>query len=168
MQKSEYRSACERILLFIAGTFLFTILSFPIFANATTNPTEVEESLTCQCSCGLTVHSCNHLQCSFAVPAKQTIAEQVGQGIAKEIIVQSFVAKYGEKVLSAPTTVGFNLAAWIMPFLALIVGGLAVSLVSLRWSRQRAQQGVKGKPVSDPQTDPYRDRLKKELDSFES
>ena len=168
MQKSEYRSACARILLFIAGTFLFTILSLPIFANATVNPTEVEESLTCQCSCGLTVHSCNHLQCSFAVPAKQTIAEQVGQGTAKEVIVQSFVAKYGEKVLSAPTTVGFNLAAWITPFLALIVGGIVVSLVSLRWSRQRAQQGANEKPVSDPQTNPYRDRLKKELDTFES
>jgi cytochrome c-type biogenesis protein CcmH len=168
MQKSEYRSAYARIPLFIAGVFLFTILSFPIFANATANPTEVEEALTCQCSCGLTVHSCNHLQCSFAVPAKQTIAEQVGQGTAKEVIVQSFVAKYGEKVLSAPTTVGFNLAAWITPFLALIVGGLAVSLVSLRWSRQRARPGAKEKPVSDPQTDPYRDRLKKELDSFES
>jgi cytochrome c-type biogenesis protein CcmH len=168
MQKSEYRRACTGTLLFVAGTFLFIILSFPIFANAAVNPTEVEESLTCQCSCGLTVHSCNHLQCSFAVPAKQTIAEQVGQGTAKEAIVQSFVAKYGEKVLSAPTTVGFNLAAWITPFLALIVGGLAVSLVSLRWSRQRARQGATGKPVADPQTDPYRDRLKKELDSFES
>ena len=168
MQKSEYRRACTGTLLFVAGTFFFTILSFPIFANATVNPTEVEESLTCQCSCGLTVHSCNHLQCSFAVPAKQTIAEQVGQGTAKEVILQSFVAKYGEKVLSSPTTVGFNLAAWITPFLALIIGGLAVSLVSLRWSRQRAQQAAKEKPVSDPQTDPYRDRLKKELDSFES
>jgi cytochrome c-type biogenesis protein CcmH len=168
MQQSEYSSACARILLFIAGAFLFTILSFPIFANATANPTEIEESLTCQCSCGLTVHSCNHLQCSFAVPAKQIIAEQIGRGIAKEPIVQSFVAKYGEKVLSAPTTVGFNLAAWITPFLALIIGGLAVSLVSLRWSRQRARQGAKEKPGADQQTDPYRDRLKKELDSFES
>ena len=168
MQKPEYRRACTSTLLFVVGTFLFAILFFPIFANATVNPTEVEESLTCQCSCGLTVHSCNHLQCSFAVPAKQTIAEQVGQGTAKEVILQSFVAKYGEKVLSAPTTVGFNLAAWITPFLALIVGGIAVSLVSLRWSRQRAQQGAKEKPVSDPQTDPYRDRLKKELDTFES
>ena len=168
MQQSEYRRACTSTLLFVVGTFLFTILSFPIFANATVNPTEVEESLTCQCSCGLTVHSCNHLQCSFAVPAKQTIAEQVGQGTAKEVILQSFVAKYGEKVLSAPTTVGFNLAAWITPFLALIVGGIAVSLVSLRWSRQRAQQAAKEKPVANPQADQYRDRLKKELDTFES
>jgi len=147
---------------------LALLLSLPTFVNATVNPTEVEESLTCQCSCGLTVHSCNHLQCSFSVPAKQTIAEQVGQGMAKEAIVQSFVAKYGEKVLSSPTTVGFNLAAWITPFLALIVGGIVVGLVSLRWSRRRARQAETEKPAPDSQADQYRDRLKKELETFES
>ena len=147
-------------------TIFFSLL--PIFASATVTTTEVEEALTCQCSCGLTVHSCNHLQCGFAVPAKQTIAEQVGRGTTKEVIIRSFVTKYGEKVLSAPTTVGFNLAAWITPFLALIVGGVAVGLVSLRWSRQRTQKVAEEKPVPDPQTDQYRARLQKELDSFDS
>jgi cytochrome c-type biogenesis protein CcmH len=154
-----------RTIIFSLALFL---LSLATFAIAAVNPTEVEESLTCQCSCGLTVHSCNHLQCSFAVPAKQTIAEQVGQGVAKEAILQSFVAKYGEKVLSAPTTAGFNLAAWITPFLALIVGGVAVGLVSLRWSRQRARQATTEKPAADSQSDQYRDRLKKELETFDS
>jgi cytochrome c-type biogenesis protein CcmH len=152
----------------IRVTFAIVLLSLPPFANAAVNPIEVEESLACQCSCGLTVHSCNHLQCSFAVPAKQTIGEQLGQGTTKEVILQSFVTKYGEKVLSAPTTTGFNLAAWITPFLALIVGGVAVSLVSLRWSRQRTRRVTAEKPVADPQTDQYRDRLKKELDAFDS
>ncbi|MBM4256652.1 MAG: hypothetical protein FJ147_12245 [Deltaproteobacteria bacterium] len=154
-----------RIIRVISVIFF---LSLPASAQTTVNPTEVEESLTCQCSCGLTVHSCNHLQCSFAVPAKQTIVEQFGQGVAKETILQSFVTKYGEKVLSAPTTVGFNLAAWITPFLALIVGGVAVGLVSLRWSRQRARQAAPEKTPTDPQTDQYRDRLKKELETFDS
>ncbi len=146
-------------------TFIFSLASFEVTAQTTQ---EVEEALTCQCSCGLTVHSCNHLQCSFSVPAKQTIAEQIGKGITKEAIVRSFVTRYGEKVLSSPTTVGFNLAAWITPFLALIVGGIAVGLVSLRWSRQRAQQAETEKPASDSQADQYRDRLQKELETFES
>jgi cytochrome c-type biogenesis protein CcmH len=102
------------------------------------------------------------------VPAKRTIAEQVSQGMTKDAILASFVAKYGEKVLSAPTTTGFNLAAWITPFLALIVGGIAVGLISLRWSRQRPQQGTAEKPEADPQADQYRDRLKKELETFDS
>jgi len=160
-----YETAMGRV---IRVALIIFLLPLSTYAIATVNPTEVEESLTCQCSCGLTVHSCNHLQCSFAVPAKQTIAEQVGQGIAKETIIQSFVTKYGEKVLSAPTTVGFNLAAWITPFLALILGGIAVGLVSLRWSRQRARQATVEKPVVDQQTNQYRDRLQKELDSFDN
>jgi cytochrome c-type biogenesis protein CcmH len=147
--------------------FLVVFCSSSLEASAQTTQ-EVEEALTCQCSCGLTVHSCNHLQCSFSVPAKQTIAEQLGQGTTKEVILQSFVTKYGEKVLSSPTTVGFNLAAWITPFLALILGGIAVSFVSLRWSRQRSQQVTAEKPETGPQTDQYRDRLKKELDTFDS
>jgi len=156
----------ERIISFSLAILLLS-LSTSVAASVTTQ--EVEEALTCQCSCGLTVHSCNHLQCSFSVPAKQTIAEQLAQGKTKEAILQSFVAKYGEKVLSAPTTVGFNLAAWITPFLALIVGGVAVGLISLRWSRQHTQPvSTENREATNQQTDKYRDRLKKELDSFDS
>ncbi len=126
---------------------------------------EVEEGLTCQCSCGLTVHSCNHLQCSFAVPRKQEIAKALNEGKGKEEILASYMAQYGEKVLSAPTTTGFNLAAWITPFLALILGGVVVSLITLRWSRQRVAQASQP-PVVTEVADEYRERLRKELEQF--
>jgi cytochrome c-type biogenesis protein CcmH len=100
------------------------------------------------------------------VPAKQTIAEQVSQGKGKEEITAAFVARYGEKVLSAPTTSGFNLAAWITPFLAILVGGGLIGLVSLRWTRNRVQNEQE-KPSSVLGTDQYRDRLKKELETFD-
>jgi cytochrome c-type biogenesis protein CcmH len=140
-------------------------LAFPVGATVLTTQ-EVEEALTCQCSCGLTVHSCNHLQCGFAVPAKQEIAQQLSQGKGREEIIGSFVSQYGEKVLSAPTTSGFNLAAWIMPFLAVVVGGALVALVSFRWSRQQAQN-EQVQPTAHAATDQYRERLKKELDKFD-
>ena len=41
---------------------------------------EVEESLTCQCGCGLTVHSCNHLNCPSGEPMKAEIADRLGRG----------------------------------------------------------------------------------------
>ena len=126
---------------------------------------EVEEGLTCQCSCGLTVHSCNHLQCSFAVPRKQEIAKALSEGKGKEEILASYMTQYGEKVLSAPTTTGFNLAAWITPFLALILGGVVVSLITLRWSRRRATQEAQP-PVVTEVADEYRERLRKELSQF--
>lgn len=152
-------------LPFARCLLLFSLLIPPasVFAMTTL---EVEEALTCQCGCGLTVHSCNHLQCGFAVPAKQTILDLVSQGKTKEEITTSFTARYGEKVLSAPTTSGFNLAAWLTPFLAIAVGGVLIGFISLRWTRQRRQQ------ENDPQRtamgpDQYRERLEKELESFE-
>lgn len=128
---------------------------------------EVEEALTCQCGCGLTVHSCNHLQCGFAIPAKKTISELVAQGKSQEEITASFVSSYGEKVLSAPTTQGFNLAAWITPFAAILIGGILIGMISLRWTRRRSQL-EEPQQRSTTDTDQYRERLKKELESFES
>src|SRR5262244_4131141 len=91
---------------------LLVSLAIPPTSVFAVTTREVEEALTCQCGCGLTVHSCNHLQCGFAVPTKQTILDLVSQGKTKEEIAASFTARYGEKILSAPTTSGFNLAAW--------------------------------------------------------
>jgi len=84
--------------------------------NATQS--DLEEGLTCQCGCGLTVHACNHLQCPSGIPLKQEIASQLALGKTREEILSYFSGKYGEKILSAPTTTGFNIVAWVMPFAA--------------------------------------------------
>lgn len=156
----------DPVRFFISLLCAFFLLC-PTVVAAMPTTQEVEEALTCQCGCGLTVHSCNHLQCGFAVPAKQTIAELVSQGKGKEEITAAFVARYGEKVLSAPTTSGFNLAAWIAPFLVLLVGGGLIVLVSLRWTRSRPQNEQE-KSSSPLGADQYRDRLRKELETFDS
>ena len=78
--------------------------------------TGIEESLTCQCGCGLTVHSCNHLQCPSAIPLKKEIGEQLVAGATRPEVLAHFSNTYGEKILSAPTTSGFNLVAWVTPF----------------------------------------------------
>lgn len=142
------------------------LLSSAALAAAPLTTQEVEEALTCQCGCGLTVHSCNHLQCGFAIPAKQEVAQAMSEGKGRDEILSSFVARYGEKVLSAPTTSGFNLAAWITPFLAVLAGAVLVGLVSFRWARRRSHN--ESEPRAQPEiTDHYRTRLQRELDSFD-
>ncbi len=96
---------------------------------------EVAEALACQCGCGLTVANCNHPNCKFAIPARRQIAEMIGQGKGRTEIIGFFRQRYGEKVLSAPTTEGFNLLAWTMPFAALALGGAFVLLMLARWQR---------------------------------
>ena len=96
---------------------------------------DIEESLTCQCGCGLTVHACNHLQCPSALPLRREIREQLALGLDKDQVLAHFQQKYGEKILSSPTTSGFNLTAWTMPFIALAIGGVLVVLTLRRWRR---------------------------------
>jgi len=127
---------------------------------------ELEESLTCQCGCGLTVHSCNHLQCPSAIPLREEIRAQMNQGKDKVAILAYFSDKYGEKILSAPTTVGFNLVAWVAPFVVLGVGAVFLGIALKRWSgRSRPASAA---PPQAQAASPYTKILEKELKDFEA
>lgn len=125
----------------------------------------IEESLTCQCGCGLTVHSCNHVQCPSAIPLKAEIAEQLAGGKTREEVLSYFAGKYGEKILSAPTTSGFNLVAWVTPFAVVLVAALIIVVVSRRWRRAPAPTPVVVPRVDDAER---RERLAAELDRFDA
>ncbi len=126
----------------------------------------LEGALTCQCSCGLTVHSCNHLQCGFAIPAKEQIAEQIKAGSTREQILKSFVTKYGEKVLSSPTTTGFNLVAWTMPFVVVFMGVLGIVAVIRRW-KPDSDATINPAISREKDVDPYGDTVRKELETYD-
>jgi len=127
---------------------------------------DIEESLTCQCGCGLTVHSCNHLQCPSAIPLREEIRAQMNEGKDKTAILAYFSDKYGEKILSAPTTEGFNLVAWLMPFAVVGLGGVFLGITLKRWSR-RNQPAPEAPPVAPPAS-PYSKILEKELKDFDA
>ena len=137
-------------------------LTTPVVA-ATTTQQEVEESLTCQCGCGLTVHSCNHLQCPSGEPIKKEISERLARGEDKDTIVGAFRARYGEKVLSSPTFSGFNWLAWVTPFAAVLGGGVGVTVVIRRWLRKPPPPP----PTASTGDDELRRRLKRELDDMD-
>lgn len=124
-----------------------------------TSTQEVSEGLTCQCGCGLTVANCNHPQCEFAVPVRAQIDKMIANGMTRPQIVAWFRTRYGEKVLSAPTTEGFNLVAWIMPFAVLIAGGAGIVLAFGRWRSNAPIAPADPSPI-DPE---LKRRLEREL-----
>ena len=129
--------------------------------NAT--QTDLEEGLTCQCGCGLTVHACNHLQCPSGIPLKQEIASQLALGKTREEILSYFSGKYGEKVLSAPTTTGFNLVAWVMPFAVVLIAAMMIVVFTRRWRRPTPA------PLPPRETNPdLRARLDAELRDYDA
>jgi cytochrome c-type biogenesis protein CcmH len=126
---------CRLILIALAGLTAILAAGVPMLIAQTPKASvdEVAEGLTCQCGCGLTVANCNHPNCSFSVPAKDKIETLINHGVGRAAIIAQFRTEYGEKILSAPTTQGFNLLAWITPFVVLLGGGGLIVLVLGRW-----------------------------------
>jgi cytochrome c-type biogenesis protein CcmH len=164
----------SRLLLLPPSLLAALILLFAaprIEAQAKPDPDvsfqEVEESLTCQCGCGLTVHSCNHLQCPSALPLRAEIREQIGLGKDKTAILAHFEEKYGEKILSSPTTEGLNLLAWVTPFLLVALGAVLVAFTARHWSKKKA--AAASEPATPSTTaSPYSEVLDKELKDFDA
>ena len=125
---------------------------------------EVGEGLTCQCGCGLTVANCNHPSCGFAIPTRGDIAAMINKGMTRLQILQSFRSKFGEKVLSAPTTEGFNLLAWVMPYVAVGAGVLLILVAVARWRKPPGADGVVRKPAVAPGGDQFEAGLRQRLE----
>jgi cytochrome c-type biogenesis protein CcmH/NrfF len=145
----------------IRTAVLVALLTTTPALAAQTTQQAVEESLTCQCGCGLTVHSCNHIQCSSGEPIKEEIHRRLTAGEDKETILAYFAGKYGEKVLSSPTMSGFNSLAWVTPFAAVAIAGLTLVVVVRR--RVHAQDAAPAPGPAAAGDAALRSRLEREL-----
>ena len=100
---------------------------------------------------------------------RSAVSLSIKQGKSADEIVNAFVLKYGEEVLAAPTKKGFNLTAWITPFLAILLGGITLFFILKAW----VLKGVAPKPapaptpVVTPENDQsYRHRVEEELKQY--
>lgn len=169
---ARIRFADEAMLVAVAALALTVVLivpARPARAAAATGQ-EIAEALTCQCGCGLTVANCNHPNCSFSVPMRERIDTMLARGMGRAEIIAFFRKQYGEKILSAPTTQGFNLLAWTMPFVALLLGGGLVVLMMGRWRGAPRSAPPPPQSPDDPGSDKsakfdpaLRERLEREL-----
>jgi cytochrome c-type biogenesis protein CcmH/NrfF len=122
---------------------------------------EISDRLVCQCGCNMVLRVCNHQNCPSAIPMRQSIEKQIGEGKDDDTIVAGFVSEHGTKVLSSPPAEGLNLAAWVMPGFALGVGLFAAGYFATRWASRRKLAAAGG---GDAHIDPsLRARIEEEL-----
>jgi cytochrome c-type biogenesis protein CcmH len=89
------------------------------------------------------------------------LGKQIDQGKSDDAIIAYFIEKYGNTVLAAPPASGFNLTAWLMPFVALAIGML-VAIYFVR--RFRAQWG--GAVTTNADLAKYQNKVEEELKKF--
>ena len=139
---------------FVASSSQFAQVFSPEVKNAS-------EAFVCQCGCNHQLSACGMLNCGSATPLRGEIQEHLKGGKSQKEIVEAFVAKYGKVILAAPTTQGFDLAAWLTPFAALLFGLIVVYFVIKAWTQPKpVLAGIAPTPVIP---DDYRDKMEKEL-----
>jgi cytochrome c-type biogenesis protein CcmH/NrfF len=135
----------------------------------------IESKIRCTCGCNLSVYTCRttDFSCTTSPAMHRVVLARLAAGMTEAQVLAAFQKQYGDMIFMAPPRHGFNLMAYIMPFVGLGVGlGLVVGVVR-RWGR--AARGVADgaeAPVSvaaDAGASPEElERLKHELDRFEA
>src|SRR5271169_6942266 len=122
-----------------AAQLIFLCLAISAFVGAgdpATRFTEIGHQMMCICGCNQILLECNHVGCPDSDGMRNELMAAVSRGDSDSLVEQSFVQKYGPTVLAAPTTKGFDRAAYIVPFVALFVGLGLVVLIILGWKNR--------------------------------
>ena len=109
---------------------------------------DLGHKMMCQCGCAQVLLECNHVGCPVSPVMRDELSDGISRGMNDSLILQSFVQKYGGVVLAAPTTQGFDLVAWIMPFAVAAAGLLGTIFLVRHWAKQQPVLASSGKPLS--------------------
>ena len=155
---------------YIVGALLamFLVIGVSSSAGAAALLADLENALMCKCDdkCGKVLINCT---CSTSDKTRAEFNKMLDSGLTVEHIIKAQVEKFGETVLSAPSKNGFNLTAWVTPFVALLAGGFGLGKILESWKRKGAPENLEDpREDASPITSKYSDRLREELDKLES
>lgn len=148
---------------FVSLVLFLLLLANLVFAIAKPKMEDVAGKLSCFCG------TCPHLVvtqcgCPTADKIKAEVQKKIDAGMTESQIINSFIAEYGNTVLSAPPKSGFDLTAWLLPFFGFFVGA-GVLFVFLKRQRKDPVDPKNYSPDPGTQEDRrYRRQLQRELE----
>lgn len=107
----------------------------------------IGEKLMCVCGCNQILTACNHIGCTYSHGMLKQLDERVARNEPDDLTIQAFVQEYGQTVLAAPPTKGFNRVAWIMPVVVPLVSLYLLWELVRRWRQRAAVETAAGPGV---------------------
>lgn len=125
---------------------------------------EIAYLLMCPVCQGQSVAESNS---NLANDMRQIIRKQLEEGKTKDEVLAYFVGRYGETVLASPPAKGINWLLWIMPGIAVVLGGVGIGLF-LHRSRRRGEdiEFIPAEPGKEAESD-YLKRVDEELKKYD-
>jgi len=139
--------------------------------SADTRFNDLGHKLMCKCGCNQILLECNHVGCSYSTQMRDELMGALTRGNSgpgsstpdsDELVLQSFVQKYGATVLAAPPTAGFNVVAWIVPFVALVLGITLVAVIARKWKFRLQPVGAQN--LTPTELDEFRRQAREETE----
>ena len=161
----------SRTVGFLKKVLQILLLSIAVFSlmgagDPASRFSELGHQLMCICGCHQILLECNHVGCPDSDGMRNELMAGLTRGDSDSLVEQAFVQKYGPTVMAAPPTTGFvNRTAWIVPFVALLLGFVAVVNVVRAWKKRPAPAIADGlRPVRGAERDQFREQARKETD----
>lgn len=145
------------------GIALFFVLLFasPVMADSPTVSSIAKQLI---CPWNMVLADCTNPD--HRGPMIALIEQKLAQGQSETEIIQFFVAQYGEQVLATPPKKGFNLMAWMTPFVAILAGAAVIALVLRTWVKRGHQAQVTTTVETGDGEAEYRRRVEQDLARF--
>ena len=152
------------LLRVLAGTLaVLAILAPQAWSQAQTTLPDVEDEVMCPV-CGTTLELAS--DAPQAIDQRELIRDLIADGRTKEEIKDELVAEFGPEVLAEPSKEGFDLAAWLVPGLAVLAGAALAFFALRRWRAQTLPLSERNR-THEAETAADRDRLDEDLKRYE-
>ncbi len=136
----------------------------PLDADNDPRVREAASQLACYCGCNTqSIASCT---CGVASKSRGEILVSLEEGASVQHVVDSWVERFGARILLEPPRKGFNLLGWFLPGLVLLASALMLVLMLRRW-RGRSREALAHSATDTPPDPRYLEQLERELQELE-
>lgn len=145
--------------IFIFAFIISNILIFNSYADSIDKQvSEISNELLCPVCRGQTVAESNS---DLANDFRVIIKTKLQEGQSREEILNYFISRYGDSVLSSPPAKGIRLIIWILPVAVLLFG--LISLIRFLKIKSKIQE-ISIRPIEN---DKYLNDVDKELNKLD-
>ncbi|MDX6582604.1 MAG: cytochrome c-type biosis protein CcmH [Solirubrobacterales bacterium] len=148
------------------GALLVAASSAPAAEPQASLP-DIEDEVMC-IVCGVPLELAT--EAPQAIQERDFIRHLIAQGLTKDEIKDRLVAEFGPEVLAIPSDSGFDLAAWLVPGVAILCAAGAILVGLRRWRRAGTTPNGGGSAVpgdNDPVDPEDSERLDADLARYE-
>lgn len=122
---------------------------------------DLGHKIMCTCGCNEILLECNHMGCSASAKMTAELRTAVDRGDSDNAVLTAFQDEYGPTALAAPWLTRFNIVAWVVPPLLLLLGLAGTFFLVKKW---RLRVATMPAVADDPASRDLRERIRRETE----